>query len=209
MTNFKKRYKPRGNSVTIVLDNNGPSFEHQVLPSTKDEIELHIAKTFCEGVGPFRHHISRYGEFTELESQPENSIDFRVSTKLGWKWLELAEFAPLIKFQGNYENASGIWGISKISSLVIALIIKKNVKKYGDNVILIIYQTDDSFFVPPPIIRNFPEKLAPLNLAFEAIYFVSPSGMVMEAWPGPPGEQGPRCESGTLQVGTFLKPNIT
>ncbi|WP_321870427.1 hypothetical protein [Burkholderia ubonensis] len=89
-----------------------------------------------------------------------------------------------------------------MAELFIELVRKKNRKGYGSDVILMVYQTHDRFWVPPPIIRMMPELLKDDALVFDAVYAVSPSGLVMEAWPGDPDNQGPRGLGSTI-VGPF------
>ncbi|WP_247392503.1 hypothetical protein Q2T91_16620 [Ralstonia pseudosolanacearum] len=202
MTSIKKRKKPRGVSVSLRSGPLGVERIVKELPVTKSEIELKVAEDFCAGNHGMRPHIKRFGRFTDLEPQPENSIDFRVSTDRGTKWLELAEFAPLHLYEGKYENVSGHWDGADMAQLFLELVQQKNSRGYGNGVILLVYQTHDRFFVPPPIVRTMPVLLKDAGLAFEAVYAVSPSGLVVEAWPGDVDDQGPRG-FGKVIVGPF------
>lgn len=148
-----------------------------------------------------RPHFKRFGRFDNLCAQQENDIDFKVETGLGTKWLELAEFAP-IQDVGRYDEVSGVWDGRQMADLFVDLVRRKNGKGYGSGVILMVYATHDRFWVPPPVIRMMPELLKNEALVFEAVYAVSPGGLVMEAWPGDPDNQGPRGLGHTI-VGPF------
>jgi hypothetical protein len=80
------------------------------LPKAKDEIELFIARGFCQpDGGNYLPHFKRYSHFRELQQQQENSLDFQVDTASGKRWLELCEFAPLEHFGGKYELVPEEW----------------------------------------------------------------------------------------------------
>ncbi|UWE15667.1 hypothetical protein [Herbaspirillum huttiense] len=208
MESKKPRRKPRGRSGTLFVDGVAAEVRLANLPDEKSQIEQLVADRFCRGESPFRQQIARYGKFVKLEAQPENGIDFRVTTDQGEKWLELAEFAPLEFFEGNYENATGHWTFEGMQNLLSNLIQKKNSKNYGNGVILIVYQTDDRFFIPPPVTQGMPIILANLKISFEAIYCVSPNGTVVEAWPGDPRSQAFAAElgQGNISVGMLIPP---
>ena len=95
MSNDSKRRKPTGRTGPIKMGPDGVSRQLVQFPKTKAEIELFIAKGFCAGNSGMKPQIKRYGRFTELQPQRENSLDFQVETQMGPRWLELAEFAPL------------------------------------------------------------------------------------------------------------------
>src|SRR5262245_29532381 len=101
-TTMSKRHKPTGTTGRIEFGPDGPIRKWVTFPETKDEIELFIAEGFCANAPGYRPHLKRYGQFTELRRQRENSIDFHVTTEAGDRWLELCEFAPLDEFGGPY-----------------------------------------------------------------------------------------------------------
>lgn len=152
-----------------------------------------------------RQQIKRYGEFKDLQAQPENSLDFRVETSLGHRWLELAEFAPLNEFGGRYENVPTNWSVDQMVRLFMDLVRKKNKKNYGTGVILVIYKTHETLFIPPPLHGVLREQLKHLQLTLESIYFLSPhdqeQASVWEIWPGDPNDDRPTFHGGTVQVG--------
>ncbi|MBY4870748.1 hypothetical protein K6W76_30345 [Burkholderia anthina] len=197
----RDRKKPRGTSVTLRIGPEGFYREEDQLPAGKAEIEHHFAELFCSDSGGMRPHFKRFGRFDNLCAQEENDIDFKVETDLGTKWLELAEFAP-INDVGRYEEATGVWDGRQMAKLFIDLVKKKNDKGYGSGVILMVYATHDRFWVPPPVVREMPELLKNEHLIFDAVYAVSPHGLVIEAWPGDPNNQGPKGLGKTI-VGPF------
>jgi hypothetical protein len=98
---------------------------------------------------------------------------------------------------------SGHWSAQQLSSLILHLIHKKAHKNYGADVILVIYKTHETLFVPPPILRSLRRSLA--DPQFESIYFLSPhdqeSASVWEIWPGDPADEGPLISTGGVDVG--------
>lgn len=206
MSEKKIRYKPTGITGPIEFGAEGP-IRHQVeFPKTKEEIELFIAKGFCHP-GRVSHlpHLKRYSYFHDLQQQQENNLDFRVDTGLGKRWLELCEFAPLKHFRGKYELVPEEWDAQDMLDLFLMLVEKKAVKSDGRNVILIIYKTHRTLFVPPPIIRAARQQLWNRPPPFESVYYVSPHSSsdmsVWEVWPGDPNEQGWAISDGQLVVG--------
>lgn len=206
--NSKKRRKPRGRSGQIALGTEGIIYQPTELPDTKDEIEQYVAEAFCAGKAGRNPQIERYGCFKNLQQGPENSLDFKVETEMGLRWLELAELAPLSEFGGRYENVPASWSVSDLANLLKNLIQKKNDKKYGDGVILVIYKTHDTLFVPPPIIRGIREELVGTPPIFDSIYFVSPyeagAAGVWQIWPVDPKDEGPVIKSGNLRILTHV-----
>lgn len=205
MPNDPKCRKPTGRTGPISIGPNGVSRKLVQFPQSKADIELFIAKGFCAGNSGMKPQIKRYGEFTDLQPQRENSLDFHVETQMGPRWLELAEFAPLEEFDGRYENVSGQWQMEEMGRLFLGLIQKKNEKNYGKDVILVIYKTHETLLVPPPVIRSVNAQLANLQPTFESIYFLSPhdqeAASAWEVWPGDPNDKGPIVHGGNLQVG--------
>lgn len=202
---MKKQKKPTGITTSIRISSLGIHREVATFSDTKAEIELQIAKAFCSGKPSLNPHIYKYGLFTDLEPQDENSIDFKVLTNEGFRWLELTEFAPLNHFKGKYENVSQDWDVKFMKDLLLSLIKNKSKKNYGDNVILLIYKTHDAFFIPPPIIRDVRCELESAPPSFEAIYFISTHSeentTVWQVWPDDVKDAGPRVSAGKLHVG--------
>ncbi|KAA9001638.1 hypothetical protein FJU30_04925 [Affinibrenneria salicis] len=202
---MSKQKKPTGVHSSILVDVNGVHREFVDFPDSKSEIELFIAQAFCEGKPNLNPQIKRYGK-CNLKHQPENSIDFQIETeKKGTKWLELAEFAPLNEFGGKYENTPNEWKVEDLTSLFLELIYKKNSKQYGDGVILLIYNTHDSLFIPPPIIRHARNILISMKPSFDAIYFTSVHSSVdaaaWQVWPNDIHDEGPIASKGFIHIG--------
>jgi hypothetical protein len=78
-------------------------------------------------------------------------------------------------------------------------------KAYGSDVILVLYSTHETLFIPPPIMRSVRDELASEKVPFEAIYSVSPhdqeNASVWEIYPGDPADQGPRFSGGEVHIG--------
>ncbi|MGG7446137.1 hypothetical protein ACQ3G7_08665 [Kosakonia oryzendophytica] len=196
-----KRKKPSGTSTSVQITSSGTYIKKIDYPPAKDEIELLIAESFCEGKPALNPHIARYGSFTKLEPQHENSLDFQVTTeKKGQRWLELTEFAPLEKFGGKYGNIPAAWNAEDMIASFLTLINNKKNKCYGDEVILLIYITHDTLFVPPPVLRYIRNRLESLTIPFETIYFLSPPSKVWQLYPNDIKDDGPVLSFGTSNI---------
>lgn len=201
----QKRRKPTGNTGPISFGADGALRKLVEFPRTKEEIELFIGRLFVAGNTGMRPHISRYGALSDLQPQRENSVDLKVQTMLGSRWLELAEFAPLAEYGGSYENVPTESTVERLANQLIKLIQKKNNKNYGSDVILLIYKTHETLFIPPPIQRLVRLQLRDSPPPFESIYFLSPhdqqNASVWEIWPGDPKDSGPLVTGGSVQLG--------
>ncbi|SFG74483.1 hypothetical protein SAMN05518865_117101 [Duganella sp. CF458] len=182
------RKKPRGLTGPIKFADGRVEREFVQFPDSKPEIEALIAKLFCTESPSSNVQFRRYGFLDHLTPMSENSIDFVVQTKHGERWLELAEFAPLDQFGGKYEEVPNQWSSQTMKDLFIRLVKQKNAKEYGDGVILLIYKTHDTLFVPPPVQRMIRAELSTTQINLESIYYLSPhsgsSSTVWEIWPG-------------------------
>ena len=138
-----------------------------------------------------------------MESLAFRRGSLKVGTALGERWLELTEFAPLSQFAGRYENVPTQWSAEQLVSLVLDLIHRKARKNYGGDVILVIYKTHETLFIPPPILTSLRGAL--IDPPFESIYYLSPhdqeSASVWEIWPGDPADDGPVIDGGRVHVG--------
>lgn len=203
MSQGSQRRKPTGKTGPISFGPDGLSRHPVEFPHAKPDIEMFIAHLFCVGKAGMRPQMTRYGAFSTLAPQRENSADLKVRTERGERWLELTEFAPLAEFAGRYENVSGRWSAEQLASLVLDLIHRKAHKNYGANVILVIYKTHETLFVPPPILRSLRKVLQ--DPPFESIYFLSPHdhecASVWEIWPGDAADEGPVISGGRVHVG--------
>jgi len=140
----------------------------------KGEIELVIAKGFCHpGAVSYQPHMMRYSCFTNLRQQPESGLDFKVSTGLGERWLELCEFAPLEDLGGGYECVTEEWDAHRMLDLFLALVQKKARKGGGHNVILPIYKSHHTLYVPPPILCAVRHRLMDRPPPLESVYCLS------------------------------------
>ena len=206
MPEKKTRRKPTGTTGRIEFRPEGTVHHLLVFPQTKEQVELFIAKGFCNpGAVSYVPHLKRYAYFHNLQQQQENSLDFKVDTGLGMRWLELCEFAPLEQFGGKYDLVPEEWEARRMTDLFRMLIEKKARKSDGCDVILLIYKTHQTLFVPPLIIRAVRQELIRRPLPFESIYYISAyssSDMgVWEVWPGDSDDQGWAIRDGKLIVG--------
>jgi len=206
MSKKKIRHKPVGTTGPIEGRPEGVVRHQVVFPNAKDEIELFIAQGFCHpGRVSYVPHIQRYSSFSDLQQQQENSIDFQVTTGLGKRWLELCEFAPLEHLGSRYELVPEEWNARRMLDLLLMLVEKKARKSDGLNVILLIYKTHQTLFVPPPILRAARQQLRDRPPPFESIYYVSPHSntdmSVWEVWPGDPNDDGWAISQGKLILG--------
>lgn len=126
MSEKKTRQKPTGITGPIEFGPEGAVRHIVVFPQTKEEIELFIAKGFCNpDAVSYVPHLKRYAYFHNLQPQQENSLDFKVDTGLGMRWLELCEFAPLEQFGGKYDLLPEEWDARRMFDLFRILIEKK------------------------------------------------------------------------------------
>ena len=147
MSERKTREKPTGSTASIEFGPQGAVRHPIVFPKTKEEVELFIAEGFCNpGAVSYVPHVKRYSHFHNLEQQRENSLDFKVDTGLGTRWLELCEFAPLEEFGGKYDHVPEEWDARRMFDLFLKLIEKKARKSDGSDVILLIYKTPPNTF---------------------------------------------------------------
>jgi hypothetical protein len=145
MSEKKTRKKPTGITGRIELRPEGLVRHLLVFPQTKEQVELFIAKGFCNP-GSVSHvpHLKRYAYFHNLQQQQENSLDFKVDTGLGMRWLELCEFAPLEQFGGTYDLVPEEWDARRMFDL-FRMLIEKKARKSDGCVILLIYKTHQNF----------------------------------------------------------------
>ncbi|HEX3651229.1 MAG TPA: hypothetical protein VHU18_00220 [Rhizomicrobium sp.] len=199
------RTRKTGTTGPLSLGPKGPTRQLVKFPGTKEANEEFIARLFCAGKSGMNPQIKRYGSFSKPNPQRENSLDFRVRTELGPRWLELVEFAPLNQFKGRYESVPGKWAGQELLSLLMRVIQNKANKHYGSDVILVIYKTHETLALPPPIIRLARKELQKDLPPFESIYFLSPHDQqCASAWeilPGDPTDNGPEVADGTFHIG--------
>ncbi len=164
-----------------------------------------MAEAFCTAKPALNPQLNRYGRFFELEQQGENSIDFKVQTEIGPKWIELAEFAPLTYYNAMYENVPIAFSVEESKALFQELIEHKSQKSYRSDVILLIHKTHNALSVPPPIIRSVRKELENSPPPFEAIYYISADSVdhaaTWQVWPNDLRDEGPVFNTGNIKVG--------
>jgi len=201
MSGSDKRRKPRGTSSFLEIGSAGVRQHAIELPNSKEEIEQFIAERFCDPNSRMKPQFDRYGAFEKLTFHEQNSIDFSAETKLGRRWIELAEFAPLEKFDGDYKTVPDTWRMEDAIELWLDLIQKKSNKQYGKDVILLIYNTDDNLLLTTPVRATVCKKLQKNPPIFDAIFYISVNpdntAFSWEIFPGDPND------SWALETGTY------
>ena len=102
----------------------------------------------------------------------------------------MAEYAPLAALKTSCEKAPSSYIWDELMELALALIRMKSDHQGGADRMLVLYNTDEKFFLPPPIQRAVGERLRAEGIRFEAIYFVSPHLVALRRpgrrrlWPG-------------------------
>jgi hypothetical protein len=178
----KDRKKPVGRTGHIAFSSEGVSRHWVEFPDNKAERERMIAEMFVTNPGS---HSRRWGTFSNLQQLSENDLDFEVVTSYGKKLLELAEFAPLDHLKATYDKAPDTFARGRF---VVDLIRNKSNHQGGPDRILLLYKTDEKFFVPPSQYSAIRQELGATGIRFDAIYFLSPksdgSAMILEIFPG-------------------------
>jgi len=155
-------------------------------PETKSEIEDMIAGLFIRNAGRMPLQLA---PFSDLERNREDDLDFSITCGDGQKRLfELAEFAPLQELGVSYRDAPRQMGVESMTDLANSLINKKSKRQGGTCRLLLLYQTNDQFFLTPPVQEFIRRKLNEQAPAFDAVYYLSPhnseEATVYEIWPG-------------------------
>jgi len=188
---MNEREKPQGASGPISI---GADVEWQVIkfPAEKKEREFLIARLFIES---FERWVAMQSEpslapFRSLRQNNESDLDFTVETAAGEKLLELAEFAPLSTHGPTFAQAPKTLDPKEKAPLVEQLIRDKSAHQGGDNRFLVLYTTEQGFWLDPVTIERLRRRLGKDAPKFERVYCVSlhdiGSASVSEIFPGRP-----------------------
>lgn len=205
------RSKPQGTSGPMRTGPGGPSWEVIEFPQGKTEREQLIAKLFVEG---FANWVAMQSEpslapFGTPVQNPENDLDFKVSTADGEKLMELAEFAPLDIHGPRFENAPPSLQPREKAELALKLIRSKSDHQGGSDRFLVLYATEHGFWLDPFTIERLRRSLTRSPPRFDRVYYVSvhdlESASVSEIYPGMPHHIiGERTDEQLDQMGVYM-----
>lgn len=184
--------KPQGSSGPIQVGAGGAVWKVIPFPEGKAEREELIAKLF---VAAFDHYVAMQSEpsfapFGQPIQNDENHLDFTVATSQGQKLMELAEFAPLHAYGPKFENAPKELHPKSKADLAFDLIAAKSAHQGGKDRFLVIYVTEQGFWLDPISVERIRRKAHTSPPNFDRVYYLSPhdltSASATEIWPGTP-----------------------
>jgi hypothetical protein len=189
-----ERKKPQGRTGAIKLSDAGPEWGVIDFPSEKRRRELMIAEMFVRGANQLIMHESpeqpRYPPFSGLVQNDENDLDFTITTSLGVKLMDLAEFAPLDRHGPQFKDAPRQLDQATKSDLLLEIVRRKSAHQGGLNRLLLIYATEYGFKVDLITIEIMRKGLNREPPQFDRVYYISVhntvDGSVWEIFPGTP-----------------------
>lgn len=186
------RVKPQGSSGPIRIGPAGTEWMVIPFPEGKPEREELIANLF---VAAFERYVAMqsdptFAPFGQPVQNDENHLDFTVVTSQGQKLMELAEFAPLHEYGPKFENAPKELDTKSKADLAFDLIATKSAHQGGTDRFLVIYVTEQGFWLDPISIERIRRKAHTSPPNFDRVYYLSPhdltSASATEIWPGTP-----------------------
>lgn len=189
-----ERKKPQGRSGPIRMSGAASKWAVIDFPDEKAARELMIAEMFVRAANQFIMLESPeqppYPPFSNLIQNEENDLDFTITTSYGLKRMDLVEFAPLDKHGPHFKDAPRQLDQATKADLLLELVRRKSVRQGGPDRLLLIYVTEQGFWVDPIAIEIMRRDLDRKSPRFERIYYVSPRdltvGSVSEIFPGKP-----------------------
>ena len=187
-----KRGKPQGASGAVSMGPGGVVFHQIDFPADKAEREDLVARLFVKA---FEEWVASESEpslkpFVDLKQNPENDIDFTVTTSAGVKLLELVEFAPLQDHGPTFSQAPASLHPREKARLAFEVIQGKSAHQGGDDRLLLVFCTEHAFWLDPTTIERLRRRLAAEPPRFDRVYYVSlhdlGSASVSEVYPGTP-----------------------
>jgi hypothetical protein len=188
-----------------------PSWEVIEFPSAEVEREKLIATLFVDS---FANWVASESEpslapFGAPAQNAENDLDFRVGTSAGEKLMELAEFAPLQSHGPTFANAPKELHPQEKSALALELIGKKSNRQGGADRFLVLYATEQGFWLDPFTIERLRRSLANDPPRFDRIYWLSvhdlKSASASEIFPGTPHHFiGDRSDEELDEMGIYV-----
>lgn len=184
--------KPQGKNGPVKIGDGGAEWDVTKLPGDTAERERLVADLFVNG---FERWVATESEpslkpFGAPVQNEENDLDFTVPTNLGEMLMELAEFAPLAEHGPKFESAPPSLPPKEKGALATALVSKKSGHQGGANRLLVLYVTEQGFWLDPFTIEWMRRLLTAKPPAFERVYYVSIHSLtdasVSEIYPGQP-----------------------
>jgi hypothetical protein len=184
--------KPQGMSGPIAIGSQGIEWKVTPFPDGKAEREELIAMLF---VNAFDGWVATQSDpslapFGQAIQNQEADIDFTVSTALGEMAMELAEFAPLQSHGPRFEDAPTQLRSKAKAELAVDLIRMKSDHQGGASRFLVVYVTEQGFWLDPGTIERMRRMLADDPPKFDRVYYISLHGLqdapVSEIFPGVP-----------------------
>jgi hypothetical protein len=210
-----KPEKPQGASGPVAIGPDGAEWKVIAYPTGKAEREELIARLFVRG---FTNWVAMQSEpflapFGIPKQNDESDLDFTIATALGEKLMELAEFAPLVQHGPTFSNAPPNLSPKEKAALAVQLVSKKSAHQGGANRFLVIYATEQGFWLDPNTIERMRRLLANAPPQFDRVYYVSPQDLnvasVTEIYPGKPHHIFGEWSDDRLDKGRVYLPHPT
>jgi hypothetical protein len=184
--------KPQGRSGPLRLSSDGGGWDVTRFPDGKAERERMIAEMFVEAANRSLAGASdpSLAPFGDLVQNPEDDLDFAVSTALGTRPMELAEFAPLREHGPRFGDAPLELHPAAKCDLALALVAEKSAHQGGAGRLLLLYHTEYGFWLDDLTIELMRRGLAASPPGFDRVFYLSPfdaaTGSAAEIFPGRP-----------------------
>lgn len=203
-----RRPKPSGRSGPIAIGEQGATWESFPFPKDQVEREEMVARLV----------VSASTSWIETESQPkivpfesprqntEADLDFTIGTTAGDMLMELTEFAPLERVKGGYEAAPLSLPTDQKAEAALDLVRRKSDRQGGGGRILVIYVTEQGFWLDSATIELMRRKFVDAPPNFERVYFISvhdfENASLSEIYPGMPHHSFGKMESNAVRAET-------
>lgn len=170
--------KPVGKTGPMAMSSGGAKREFVDFPSEKEKIEELIVNLFLYAT---QHIEDELKPFSDPIQNQENDIDYSMNCAKGPVFVELTEFAPLGELGlKKHTDAPGQFSVGQMAQAAYNLIMKKSGRYSVENKILIVYKTQEEFFITPPV-REMLRRMFEKNGAptFWRVYGLSPHSTTM------------------------------
>ena len=207
--------KPQGKTGPVKFGNDGPQWIVTTLPGSKARREQLVADLFVKS---FESWVASESEpslrpFGAPVQNQENDLDFTVSTGIGEVLMELAEFAPLAEYGRRFEAAPPAIPPQEKARLVAALVARKSAHQGGAGRILLLYVTEQGFWLDPCTIECMRRTLAADPPRFDRVFYLSLHGLTeasaSEIYPGTPHHHFGRLSDAQLAAARVQTPHPT
>lgn len=186
----KRLRKPQGRSGPIALGGGKASWQVIGFPEDQAERENLVATLFIQSFERWVRGQSKpsFAPFGRINQNLENDLDFTVETAEGRKYMELAEFAPLREHGPKFDDAPLSLDPQEKAGLALELIQKKSAHQGGADRFLLIYTTEQGFWLDPITIERMRRELAQHAPRFDRVFYTSlhdqDSASTSEVFPG-------------------------